>query len=178
MDLTFRKATAGDIDLLTKTRIEVLRAANRLSDDADMDEVEKQTYAYYQKALRDGAHTAYLAFDNDRWICAGGVSYYRVMPTYHNPSGNKAYIMNMYTRPEYRRLGIAFRMLDLLVEDARSRQIAFITLEATAMGRPLYEKYGFRAMEDEMILPDKRFSCRQDNGEASAPSSSGGQNHE
>ncbi len=29
-------------------------------------------------------------------IGAGGISYYRVMPTYHNPSGNKAYIMNMY----------------------------------------------------------------------------------
>ncbi len=28
-------------------------------------------------------------------IGAGGISYYRVMPTYHNPSGNKAYIMNM-----------------------------------------------------------------------------------
>ncbi|MBR3334419.1 MAG: GNAT family N-acetyltransferase [Clostridia bacterium] len=155
MDLTFRKATAGDIDLLTKTRIEVLRAANRLPDDTCMDNVEKQTYAYYQKSLRDGTHTAYLAFDGDRWIGAGGVSYYRVMPTYHNPSGNKAYIMNMYTRPEYRRLGIASRMLDLLVEDARSRQITFITLEATAMGRPLYEKYGFLAMEDEMILPDR-----------------------
>ena len=155
MDLTFRKATAGDIDLLTKARIDVLRAANRLLDDTGMDDVEKQTYAYYQKALRDGTHTAYLAFDGDRWIGAGGVSYYRVMPTYHNPSGNKAYIMNMYTRPEYRRLGIAFRMLDLLVEDARSRQITFITLEATAMGRPLYEKYGFLAMEDEMILPDR-----------------------
>ena len=155
MELIWRKATADDIDLLTETRIEVLRAANGLPDDADMEETERQSRAYYMEALRDGTHTAYLAFDGDRWIGAGGVSYYRVMPTYHNPSGNKAYIMNMYTRPEYRRLGIAFRMLDLLVEDARSRQITFITLEATAMGRPLYEKYGFLAMEDEMILPDR-----------------------
>ena len=63
--------------------------------------------------------------------------------------------MNMYTRPEYRRLGIASRMLDLLVEDARSKQIAFISLEATAMGRPLYEKYGFVPMSDEMLLPNE-----------------------
>ena len=154
MDLTFRKAAIGDIDLLTKTRIEVLRAANRLPDDADMDNVEKKSRAYYEKALRDGTHTACLVFDGDRWVGAGGISYYQVMPTYHNPSGNKAYIMNMYTHPEYRRQGIAFRMLDLLVGDARSKQIAFISLEATAMGRPLYEKYGFVPMDDEMILPD------------------------
>ena len=154
MDLTFRKATVDDIDLLTKTRIEVLRAANRLPVDTDMGDVEKQSRLYYEKALRDGTHTACLVFDRDRWVGAGGISYYQVMPTYHNPSGNKAYIMNMYTHPEYRRQGIAFRMLDLLVADARSKQIAFISLEATAMGRPLYEKYGFVPMDDEMILPD------------------------
>ncbi len=154
MDLTFRKATVDDIDLLTKTRIEVLRAANRLPVDTDMGDVEKQSRLYYEKALRDGTHTACLVFDRDRWVGAGGISYYQVMPTYHNPSGNKAYIMNMYTHPEYRRQGIAFRMLDLLVGDARSKQIAFISLEATAMGRPLYEKYGFVPMDDEMILPD------------------------
>ena len=74
------------------------------------------------------------------------------MPTYHNPSGYKAYIMNMYTRPEYRRKGIAFRTLDLLVKESRKRGIESISLEATAMGRPLYEKYGFTKMNDEMEL--------------------------
>ncbi len=154
MDLTFRKATIDDIDLLTKTRIEVLRAANQLPEDTNMRDVEKQSRMYYEKALRDGTHTACLVFDRDRWVGAGGISYYQVMPTYRNPSGNKAYIMNMYTHPDYRRRGIASGILDLLVEDARSKQIAFISLEATAMGRPLYEKYGFVQMDDEMILPD------------------------
>ena len=58
------------------------------------------------------------------------------MPTHHNPSGNKAYIMNMYTNPKYRRKGIA------------------ISLEATDMGKPLYEKYGFKKMNNEMELPE------------------------
>ena len=154
MDLLYRKATAEDTGLLTETRIEVLRAANGLSADADMAEVEKQSRAYYEEALRDGTHTAYLVFDGSRFVGAGGISYYRVMPTYHNPSGYKAYIMNMYTRPEYRRMGIAYRTLDLLVQDARDRGISCITLEATAMGRTLYEKYGFTAMDSEMALPE------------------------
>ena len=61
--------------------------------------------------------------------------------------------MNMYTKPEYRRRGIAFKTLDLLVSDAKNKGIAAISLEATNMGRPLYEKYGFVKMEDEMELP-------------------------
>lgn len=40
MNLIYKKATIEDIKLLTKSRIEVLKAANRLSDDIDMEEVE------------------------------------------------------------------------------------------------------------------------------------------
>lgn len=151
-NLEFRKSTADDIDLLVRTRIEVLRAANGLTNAADMTEVEKQSREYYKKALVDGTQTALLAFDCDQFIGVGGISYYQVMPTYHNPTGRKGYIMNMYTRPEYRRRGIAFHILDMLVQDAREKGIAFISLEATAAGRPLYENYGFSGMKDEMEL--------------------------
>ena len=129
-----------------------LRAANKLSDDADMSVVEQESRTYYKRALETGEHIAYLVYDNGTFIGAGGVSFYQVMPTYHNPSGKKAYIMNMYTAPEYRRQGIAFRTLDLLVQDAMEQGVSQIALEATDMGRPLYEKYGFVKMQDEMEL--------------------------
>ena len=61
--------------------------------------------------------------------------------------------MNMYTNPEYRRKGIGYKTLDMLVQDARSKGVTAISLEATEMGRPLYEKYGFIRMNDEMELP-------------------------
>lgn len=152
MNVIYKKATMDDIDILTKSRIEVLRAANKLAEDVDMSEVEKWSYDYYKKALLDGTHTAYLVFDDDRFIGAGGVSYFRVMPTYHNPSGNKAYIMNMYTNPDYRRLGIATKTLELLISDAKEKGVQAISLEATDMGRSLYEKFGFVKMNDEMEL--------------------------
>ena len=150
--IKYKKATIEDIDELTATRIEVLRAANKLGADVDMSEVERQSREYYSKALIDGTHTAYLVCDENKFIGAGGVSYYRVMPTYHNQRGEKAYIMNMYTAPEYRRQGIAYKTLDLLVNDARNKGITAISLEATDMGRPLYEKYGFIKMNNEMEL--------------------------
>ncbi len=153
MDLTYIKATIEDIDILTKSRLEVLRAANGLTEDVDMSEVEKESYEYYKDSLSNGTHTAYLVFDGNEFVGAGGVSYFRVMPTYHNPSGNKAYIMNMYTKPEYRRLGIAYKTLELLVADARQKGVTAISLEATKMGRPLYEKFGFVDMHNEMELP-------------------------
>ena len=136
----YKKAIIADIDELVKTRIIVLRAANKLSNDVDMSLVEKESYEYYKSALETGEHVAYLVYDNETFIGAGGVSFYRVMPTYHNPTGKKAYIMNMYTAPAYRRQGIAFHTLDLLVKVIRKQGVSQITLEATEMGRPLYEK--------------------------------------
>lgn len=77
MNLTYKKAAIEDIDILTETRIEVLRAANMLSDDTDMSEVKKQTYNYYKKALCDNTHIAYLIFDENHFVCAGGASFFR-----------------------------------------------------------------------------------------------------
>lgn len=153
MNLLYKRATIEDIDMLTKTRIRVLRAANSLSDDIDMNEVEKQSYDYYERALCDDTHIAYLVFNEKRFVASGGVSFFQVMLTYHNVSGKKAYIMNIYTEPAYRRRGIAYKILDLLVSDVRSKEITSISLEATEAGRPLYEKYGFVKMDDEMELP-------------------------
>lgn len=151
-NVKYKKATPDDMEELVRTRIIVLRAANKLSEDVDMSEVEKESYAYYKRALETGEHIAYLVYDNEKFIGAGGVSFYQVMPTYHNPSGKKAYIMNMYTAPEYRRQGIAIHTLGLLVKDAKKQGILQIALEATDMGRPLYEKYGFVNRKDEMEL--------------------------
>jgi len=154
MGLTYKKATIEDIDILAETRIKVLRAANKLSDNVDMKEVKKQSYEYYQKALQDDTHIAYLVFDENIFVGAGGVSFFQIMPTYHNQNGKKAYIMNMYTNPEYRRKGIAYKTLDMLIKDTKNKGITAISLEATDMGRPLYEKYGFIKMNDEMELSD------------------------
>lgn len=62
------------------------------------------------------------------------------MPTYHNPNGYKAYIMNMYTNINYRRKGIAYKTLDMLIKDIKNKGITSISLEATEMGRPFYIK--------------------------------------
>ena len=60
----------------------------------------------------------------------------------------------MYTKQEYRRKGIAIKILDILVKESNNKGITAISLEATDMGRPLYEKYGFVKMNNEMELPE------------------------
>lgn len=151
-ELVYHRADPGDIDVLVSTRIEVLRAANKLRSDTEMKIVEEESRKYFMSGFGSDSFAAYLVKDGDKIVGTGGVSFFQVMPTYHNPTGKKAYIMNMYTHPDYRRRGIAFRMLDILVCEIKKRGIKSIFLEATEMGRPLYIKYGFTVMPNEMEL--------------------------
>ena len=154
--LVYRKASYSDIEQLIETRIEVLKAVFHLADDADTTEIRNASAQYYKDGFEKDMHAAYLVLDcsdgGEVFAGAGGVSFYQVMPTCDNPSGRKAYIMNMYTRPEYRRQGIAGQTLELLIREARDRGIDHITLDASDMGRPVYAKHGFVKMEDEMKL--------------------------
>lgn len=152
MNLKYKKATIEDLDILTKTRIEVLRAANKLSNDINMEKVKAQTYKYYKKAICDGTHIAYLVFDGNIFVGSGGVSFFQVISTCRNSSSYIAYIVNMYTDVNYRRKGITYRTLAMLIKDIKNRGITSISLEATEMGRPLYKKYGFVSMNNEMEL--------------------------
>lgn len=149
-EFIYRRANVRDIDILTEMRIEVVRAANKLTEDTDMTLVKEESFYYYTKSFSNGDHTAYLVYDGEVMIGCGGISYYRVMPTYHNPTGKRAYIMNMYTRPQFRRQGIATNILRLLMQEAASKNIREITLEATQEGRSVYEKFGFTFMKREM----------------------------
>ena len=73
MDLIYKKADISDIDILMETRIEVLRAANQLPAEVDMSEVRHESCVYYKRALNDNTHTAYLVYDGDTVVGAGGL---------------------------------------------------------------------------------------------------------
>lgn len=152
MNVSLDKATTAAIDELVASRLEVMTEVWELDPQTDLTRYAAETRAYYERALPAGAHTAFLMHDGDAFVGCGGVSYYEVMPTCDNPTGRKAYIMNMYVRPAYRRRGLASQLLQELLGDCAEKGIGFISLEASQDGRPLYEKFGFSPMPDEMLL--------------------------
>ena len=73
----YKKATIKDIDVLTRTRILVLRAANNLSADTNMSEMQKQSYEYSLKSLKNNTHIAYLVFNENSIVGSGGISFFK-----------------------------------------------------------------------------------------------------
>ena len=61
----------------------------------------------------------------------------------------------MYTEPDFRRQGLARRVLETMLAWCREQEIVRVYLHASDEGRPLYESLGFEAT-NEMKLMLKR----------------------
>ena len=143
--------TKEDIDRLMSSRLEMLKVVNDLSDDYTFTE---EFVGYSKEYFKKGDHTTILAIDekNDRVIGCATFCYITMMPTFSHPTGKRAHLMNAYTNADYRRQGIAMKMMEILIEEAKERGVTEISLDATESGRPLYEKCGFKGSDECMTL--------------------------
>ena len=147
--MEYRIATIDDIEELMNIRFEMLRIVNNLKQDQDFSD---ELVTYSRKYFIDGNQETCLVFDNGVAIGCASISYIEVMPTFSHPTGKRAHLMNVYTRAEYRRQGIARKMVQILIDNATRKGVTEISLDATESGRPLYESLGFKASDECMVM--------------------------
>ena len=152
MDFTFRRATADDAELLARMRLEMRKERETAACALSEAEFLRCNVEFFRAHLGSGDFISFLAFDGGEAAACSGLSLQVHPPTYENPSGRSGYVTNMFTRPAWRHRGLAQKLVDLLVEAAKNADCAKLYLNASAMGLPLYVKYGFRPVENEMAL--------------------------
>ena len=142
-----------DIEALMSSRLEMLKVVNDLPEDYEYsDEMIHESRDYFLQ----GDHLSVLAFDGDEVIGCASVSFIWIMPTFDHPTGKRAHLMNVYTRSEYRRQGIARKMVGLLIEESWNKGVTEISLDSTRSGRPLYQSMGFTDSTEGMVLTKDR----------------------
>lgn len=147
--IAISKSTAADIDRLMEIRLEMLRVVNGLEADYEFsDELKTESRGYFLS----GDQTTLLATDGEKTIGCASINYITIMPTFSHPTGKRAFLMSVYTQKEYRRMGIARRMVGQLVGEARAKGCSEIILDATEEGRPLYKSLGFKESGETMCL--------------------------
>lgn len=130
-----RAAMFHDMGLVPATAVPALEAASRV---------------YLQAALARGDYVGWVVEHEGRVIAGGGALLRRLLPRPEHPEGGEeAYLLNVYTEPEHRRHGVARRLMEVILEWCRARQINRVSLHASDDGRPLYESLGF-AQTNEM----------------------------
>jgi GNAT superfamily N-acetyltransferase len=147
--IIYRKTTKADMKILMKLRLEMFREVNGLSGEYEYDEnfiFESRRY------FESGEQTTVIASDGETLVGCASLSYTWIMPTFSHPTGNRAHLMNVYTRADYRRRGISKKMVEILIDEAKENGVTEISLDATEMGRPLYESLGSKASDSCMVM--------------------------
>ncbi|MCL2773649.1 MAG: GNAT family N-acetyltransferase [Oscillospiraceae bacterium] len=145
-NITIRKATKSDIENLIKLRIDFItdNKTHSLTLEEENQTIE-QLREYYPKHLDYGDFIAVLAEIDGKIIAT---AFLIIFEKPVNPrtfiTGKTALIINVLTYPEYRRQGIAMKLLELLIAEAKTANASYIELTATSMGKPVYEKLGFK----------------------------------
>lgn len=118
----------------------------------DFEIIRKNCYSYFEKALYEETCDVILAEKEQKCIGTGIVFYYDSVPSKINLTGKNAYITGMYVEPEYRGRGVAKEILRRVISRVSGKGYKVIMLNASDMGRPLYEKVGFQEIHGGMIL--------------------------
>jgi GNAT superfamily N-acetyltransferase len=86
---------------------------------------------------------AWIADLDGQPVASAAVLWFEHPPGQVCAVGREAYILNVYTRPEARRMGLARALMERAVTEARSAGAGRVWLRASDEGRPLYEAMGF-----------------------------------
>lgn len=137
--IEYRKLETKDLDEFIRLRIGQLREEGA-TEDIDL---KPALLDYYNRHLADGTFVSYLAVDGDKIIGTSGMSFVEKPPYFGCPSGRIGLLSSMYTDPNYRRQGIAKKLLSLVVDAARDYGCGTVQITASDMGVLLYTDFGF-----------------------------------
>ncbi|MBT3319726.1 MAG: GNAT family N-acetyltransferase [Clostridia bacterium] len=147
--MIYRKAGVNDAQELAELRKKQLIDEGEQAENDIDDEMKR----YFSVSIDSGELICWVAEEGETIIATSAICFYCLPPTFSNPTGQNAYITNMYTKNEFRRAGIATKLLTLLINEAVEQNYKVIRLHASEMGKSIYLEAGF---EDSSGFMSKR----------------------
>ena len=140
--ITYRRATVEDVETLA-----ALRWAMETERHPEL-QVDRDTYfaavrASIRGEIERGAHIDFLAESGGEAIACAVLIWWTLLPSLMELHRTRGYVSSVYTKPEYRRRGIARQLMENLMACAREMGMSRLILYASEMGRPLYLDLGF-----------------------------------
>jgi GNAT superfamily N-acetyltransferase len=146
-----RRATAADVDIIVKHRRRMF-ADMGFGDEDALDAMAVAAQASIRSGLEDGSYVGWLAEDAGRVVAGGGLVIFNYQPSPSEPLPRRACVLNMYTAPEYRRRGLARRLLEKMIAWCSEHGFNAVSLHASEDGRSLYEAFGFKPTNEMRLV--------------------------
>lgn len=150
MALTTRPVTPDDLELICEQRERLFRESNA---PGRTEQVIKTQTTHFRPwlapRLQDGSYFGYIVVDRARPVAGIGLMLIDWPPGPTHPTSDKrGYVLNVFVEPSHRRQGLAAELMELADKEFEKRGATYAVLNATRMGKPLYEKLGWAATNE------------------------------
>ena len=136
------KASEKEIDELVELRLAYLQEDLGAISEQDMQCLQAALPQYFRNHLNRDL-MSYVAREAEEIVtCA----FLLIVEKPMSPmfiTGKTGTVLNVYTKPEYRKKGYAKQLMNALLEDAKANELSVIELKATEDGYHLYKSVGF-----------------------------------
>lgn len=142
-EVRIRAATSADCEIILHHRRCMFRDMGE-GTEPQLNRMVDATRPWLDRALADGSYRGWLAQTAEAEVVAGGgilISRWPARP--EAPDTRRAVILNVFTEPEYRRRGLARRLMLLMIQWLKDEGFNSVVLHASAEGRGLYDSLGF-----------------------------------
>jgi GNAT superfamily N-acetyltransferase len=145
--MVIRKATVEDIELLISCRIDYLTEdmlyyKKRSPTQEEVTTLVSRLREYFPNHIAENRFIGMLAEIDGKVV---GTAYLAINrgPASLGSSGVSGTFLNVLTYPEYRKQGIATKLVNEVVVEAKKLGVSSIELWSSAEGKVLYERTGF-----------------------------------
>lgn len=164
--MPLRPATVADVPLLVRHRRLMWSDIGGYAP-ADLDAADVVYARWVRREMRAGRIAAWVSVVRGETAASGVLWLQFVQPRPLHPTGATPYLMSMYTEREHRGKGHAKRIVKAAIAWTKREGYPRMTLHASDMGRPIYEKLGFvRTWEMKLDLRPRRPARRRAPGAA------------
>jgi GNAT superfamily N-acetyltransferase len=140
---TIRPALPTEMEIILHQR----RAMFRDMEEGTVEELDRMVEVarpWLSRALDDKTYHHWLALDESGGVAGGGGVLLCSWPaTPKEPCTQRAVILNVYTEPQFRRQGVASRVMLAILAWIKAQGFKSANLHSSREGRVLYEKLGF-----------------------------------
>ena len=124
------------------------------SDEIMLAEIVESSRPRIRKYLAEKSYRGWFALASDGRVAAGA----GLLITEHvsgplSPSQTRrAYLLNVYTYPEFRRQGLARQLTQRAIDWCQAEGYKVLWLHASEYGRPLYQSMGFEQTNEMKLI--------------------------
>jgi GNAT superfamily N-acetyltransferase len=139
-----RRATSKDIELLVLHRRKMFEEMSRPTDEELSIHDESYRVWAKEKLKRRLMHCYIVTTATGRPAASGCVWLREMQPSPGHPHGMVPYVLSVYTRPEFRRKGLASMIVEEATAWSRKHGYYKVVLHASKAGRKVYSQLGWK----------------------------------